>query len=211
MQVRQHELKKARPKLNGTTMFPTTHDITPSVLSACSTVLQNLLRSGNKVLIVSKPHLECIEQLCKDLLPWKDQVLFRFSIGALTDRLLSYWEHGAPAFAERLASLQHAHTQGYETSISCEPLLDAANVGELVSTLLPYVTDTIWIGKMNGMRFRVVEGTNPKAVEDIEKGQTPEAVKGVYSTLKHIPEVRWKESYKSVLGIELASVAGLDV
>src|SRR4030042_4861648 len=55
---------KKHIKLDGTIMFPTTHDITPNNYQACESALINMLQAGNDVLIVSKPHAECIEKLC---------------------------------------------------------------------------------------------------------------------------------------------------
>jgi hypothetical protein len=70
-------------KYPGTVMFPTTHDITPSLLQPSFEVLRNLLTAGNDVLVVSKPSLYCIEALCRGLDRWKHQILFRFTIGCL--------------------------------------------------------------------------------------------------------------------------------
>ena len=136
-------------------MFPTSHDITPQFLEECVTVLRKLLAAGNEVLIVTKPHLECIERLCRELAAYKEKIVFRFTIGAMDDELLRFWEPGAPAFAERLAALKHAHEQGFRTSVSAEPMLDVPHAVELYETLVPFVTDTIWFGKMNDVRKRV--------------------------------------------------------
>ena len=211
MTVRPAEVSKRRRKLEGRVMFPTTHDITPEMVSPCFKVLRNLLIAGNDVLIVSKPHLSCIETLCRELRPWQSSIQFRFSIGARDDTLLGYWEPGAPVFLERVASLQCAHRQGYATSVSCEPLLDASDIAGLFSTLAPFVTDSIWIGKMNKVRVRASSDTDEAAIEQIELGQTQEAVEGVYSQMKGDPLVRWKESYKTVLALDFAVSAGLDV
>ena len=85
---------------SGTIMFPTTHDIVPANLDEATTVLRKMLASGNRVLVVSKPHLACIQRLCAELEEWKDNVLFRFTIGAMRDETLLFWEPGAPAFEE---------------------------------------------------------------------------------------------------------------
>lgn len=208
--VRTAEVTKRRSKIDGRVMFPTTHDITPDHLEPCLEVLRRLLAVGNDVLIVSKPHWSCIRTICDRVRMFRDQILFRFTIGAKDDTILGYWEPGAPNFRERLASLKHAYDQGFATSVSCEPLLDAEHVGELVTTLEPYVTDSIWIGKMNEARSRVVPDTDPRELARIEAGQTDEEVWAVYELLKGNPKVRWKESYKAVLGLELAQEAGLD-
>ena len=69
-------------KFFGVVMFPSTHDILPEFLGPCVTKIGKLLDAGNQIIIVSKPHLECIERLCSEFQP--DNILFRFSIGAST-------------------------------------------------------------------------------------------------------------------------------
>jgi DNA repair photolyase len=209
--LRPEEVRRRRKPVDGRVMFPTTHDITPEFLNPCMEVIENLLRAGDDLLIVSKPHLDCIQAICGRFAMYREAILFRFSIGAVDDAILGYWEPGAPPFAERLRCLQHAHGAGYSTSVSAEPLLDAGNARPLFDALEPYVTDTIWIGKMNAARRRAAPGTDPAAISRIEAGQTDEAVRRVYEQLKDEPKVRWKESCKAALGLELASCAGLDV
>jgi DNA repair photolyase len=209
--LRSSEVCKRRRKIDGRVMFPTTHDITPQFLNPCIELLENLLRAGNEVLIVSKPHLDCVKALCSRLAFYREAVLFRFSIGAMDDSILSYWEPGAPSFAERLACLQYAHNAGYATSVSCEPLLQASNARGLFDALAPYVTDTIWIGKANQIRVRCAPGTDPSEIARIESGQTDQAVREVYGQLRDEFKVRWKESYKQVLGLDLAIIPGQDV
>ena len=41
-------------------MFPTTHDITPASLPVCLNQIQKVLSAGHSILIVSKPHADCI-------------------------------------------------------------------------------------------------------------------------------------------------------
>jgi hypothetical protein len=57
-------LKKKFRKRNYQTMFPSTHDITPAHLQENLTFLGNLLAAGNKILIVTKPHLDCVKSMC---------------------------------------------------------------------------------------------------------------------------------------------------
>jgi len=117
--VRAKEVRKKRKKFDGTVMFPSTHGITPKGFDACMAVLENLFEAGNDVLIVSKPHLECIAEICTKFKEYKDQILFRFTIGAMDDEILSYWEPVAPKFEERLASLALAFGNGFRTSVKC--------------------------------------------------------------------------------------------
>jgi len=210
--IRIKDLTKKQKKVNGTVMFPTTHDICPDVIDECMQVIQNILDVGNDILIVSKPHLECIEKICDRFGEFKDKILFRFTIGSLSDAILSYWEPGAPHFRERVHSLRHAFNEGFKTSVSCEPMLDGQHVVDLFKILEPYVTDSIWIGKMNNIRSRVkIETDEDKlAIQRVEEGQTDERVRKIYSDLKDEPKVKWKESFKEILGLELATEIGED-
>jgi len=211
--VIDRDLRKKRRFLPGTAMFPTTHDITPGNLWACEILLKGLLQAGNQILIVSKPHLACVETLCRNLAEWKGQVLFRFTIGLIDENLRRFWEPGAPDFSERLSSLRWAREAGYGTSVSAEPLLEPWNVQTLVETLRPFVTHSIWIGKANQLRQRTAWKLPPDHPEIVKllSWQTDDKVREVYSGLKHDPLVRWKDSYKKVLGTDRPKEAGLDV
>lgn len=62
---------------------------------------------------------------------------------------------------ERIAALSLARTFGFRTSVSIEPMLEDANGAiEVVEAVRPFVTDTIWIGKMNKARL-MVNSSNP--------------------------------------------------
>lgn len=211
-QVRPHDVKKPQKHYDGTVMFPTTHDICPEVLEECMEVITNILKADNDILIVSKPHLDCIKAICDRFVDWKDRILFRFTIGAMNDDVLGYWEPGAPKFAERLASLQYAFENGYKTSVSCEPMLDSRNMSHLFNALKPFVTDSIWIGKMNNVerRVKVENDEDRKMVDAIIAGQTDNKIWIIYNNLRNEPKVRWKESIKAVVGLELPKEAGLD-
>jgi len=213
LQVREHEVSKGRRKANGTIMFPSSHDITPEFLDPCMTVLRKLLEAGNDVLVVSKPHLECIEAICRECAQYRAQILLRFTITALDNDLLRFWEPGAPLFEERLVCLQHAFENVFKTSVSVEPMLDAPNVVPLYEALVPYVTDSIWFGKMNRVRHCVQPSTPEEeaAVQRIIDNQTNEKVQTLFEVLKDKPKVRWKDSVKEVVGLALATEPGLDV
>ncbi len=208
--VRPAEVSKRRRRLNGTVMFPTTHDITPEFLDPCMEVIGKLLEAGNRLLIVSKPHLECIKAICDRFGEYCEQILFRFTIGTTYDSTLAYWEPGAPCFAERLKCLIHAFGRGFKTSVSCEPLLDAAHAFELFQAVESHVTDTVWFGKLKLIDTRVIPGTDTEEIARIKTGQTDVRIHDIYRELRDEPKVRWKESFKSVLGMELATAAGLD-
>jgi hypothetical protein len=129
------------------------------------------------------------------------------------DSILEYWEPGAPRYIERLNALRCAYDKAYATSVSIEPMLDASNVVWLVKHFKPYVSDTIWIGKMNKPEQRVKAKTweDRERLRLIIEGQTDEKIKAIYESLKGEPKVRWKESIKSVVGLPLATEAGTDL
>lgn len=215
--IRLDAVEKNYGKRKGTIMFPTTHDITPGNITEATTVLKKMLAPGNRVLIVSKPHLDCIQKLCAALAPWKDNVLFRFTIGG-TPRHLSFWEPGAPDFSERVKALQWAHKAGFDTSVSMEPLLsiDEDEIVRLVEVFAPHVTDAIWLGKMNKPEERLTKNGDwneetQAAVEELLASQTDERITALYERLKDHPKVKWKESVKAVVGLEIPTEAGLDI
>jgi DNA repair photolyase len=194
-------------------MFPSSHDITPNNLNACLTVLKNLLGSGNRVLVVSKPHLDCIKAICQLFGSLKQQILFRFSIGACDNRILSYWEPNAPSYNERKQCLIYAHQAGFQTSVSVEPMLDSTNIDTLIGELLPYVTQSLWIGKMNHLgRFgKFSDMVLQQAIKEIKRGQTDSIIKSIYRFYKDDPLIRWKKEIKKIVGIPLAKQNGLDI
>jgi len=204
---------KFKKKYSGTVMFPTTHDITPNNIGECVSALRLLVESGNHVLIVSKPHIVCIERLFQALHMHRDNIMFRFTIGARDNDTLKYWEPGAPSYEERVACLVSAYRGCWRTSVSIEPMLDAPHdVIDLFHALAPWVTDSIWIGKMNNVaqRVRCHNASDQYMVADVLRSQNDERIKYIYNALKNEPKVRWKESIKKVVGLPLATEAGTD-
>ena len=213
--VNQKKVMKGYRKREGRIMFPTSHDITPSNLDDCLTVLGKLAESGNDLLIVSKPHLVCIKAVCEELRDYKDQVTFRFTIGSSDDVILKFWEPNAPKFRERLDSLIWAHKQGFATSVSCEPMLDV-HIDRVIHAVRPYVSDTIWLGRVNNFRQAIGMNCPDDAVtkakaEELLAGQTDDFLRGLYNQFKADPKMRFKDSIKKVVGIERPTVSGLDV
>ncbi|MEA3558943.1 MAG: hypothetical protein U9R75_06785 [Candidatus Thermoplasmatota archaeon] len=209
------KVKKKWRKKQGTIMFPSTHDITPENLPECIQTIGNILEGGNHLLIVSKPHFRCIADICQSFRQYKDQILFRFTIGSMdSTNCLSFWEPGAPSFEERLGSLTYAFNAGYRTSVSSEPFLDD-KVIDLFFKVEPYVTDSVWIGPMNKMEQRVDRtGWDKGSMHywDLVKGsQTRAEIEIIYGALKDEPHVRWKDAIKDMLGLEKPTEVGMDI
>jgi hypothetical protein len=200
-----------------TIMYPSTHDITPRNLGDCLTVLRKMLAAGNRVLIVSKPQLECIQALCAELADYKDQILFRFTIGSADDEVLGFYEPGAPGYEERISALRFAHEQGYETSVSSEPMLDD-NIHQVIADARPFVTHSIWLGKANNLRARVslnCQGALLVEARECAEGlialQCDENIIALYERYKYDDLIRYKDSIKKVVGIESPREPGLDI
>jgi len=198
--VRQKDVEKKIKKYPKMVMFPSSHDIRFDHLAEALQVLDNILKSGNEVLVTSKPDFECIKKICEVFTNYKDRILFRLTIGATDSKVLKFWETNAPSYEERFESLKFAYNSGYQTSVSAEPLLDK-NVNLLIEALSPYVTDTIWIGKAEHLIQRLtLNGYNDpltlkKADELIIWQNDPQFIQYLYDTYKDNPLVKWKTSY----------------
>jgi DNA repair photolyase len=213
--IDEKKLNKRFSRKEGRFMFPTSHDITPDNLVHVISFLGNILKYGNDVLIVSKPHLECIRNICDTFHQHKQNILFRFSIGSADNQTLKFWDQYAPSFDERLESIIYAHKAGFQTSISSEPMLDdKADI--LINKVMPYVTDAIWFGKMNRVNLRLKmnghgdEATMKKA-RQLMDSLSDDYILNFYSMHKDNARIKWKESIKKVGGIEIPLESGLDI
>lgn len=213
--VNTSKVSKRFTKKNGRIMFPTSHDITPQHLEHAMVFLENMLIPGNEVLIVTKPHIECINAICDKFQQYKRQILFRFTIGSADSDTLNFWEPCVPGFDERLESLMYAYNAGFQTSVSCEPMLDDTP-DILIEKVMSYVTDAIWFGRGNNMINRLKfnghgdSETMDKARRLIDS-QSDSFILDFYCRYKENPHIKWKDSIKKVVGIEIPSKIGLDI
>jgi DNA repair photolyase len=214
-EVRREDLKKVFTKKNGTIMFPSSHDIHPDHLNQSIKFLKNILSPGNNVLVVSKPHYECIKAICTQFDKNKTNMMFRFSIGSIDSDVLKFWEPGAPCFTERLKSLKYAYDHGFKTSVSCEPMLDN-NIGAIITKVLPYVTDAVWIGKANFLLRRLKtnncnDAETLRRAQELIEWQSDENILSLYEKYRKDRKIKWKESIKKVVGIEGSKQKGMDI
>ena len=214
-EVNLKQLKMKRRKIDGQVMFPSTHDITPANIQYSIDVLKNLLEAGNRVLVVTKPHLEVVKEICEKFQLYKENILLRFTIGSNDSETLRFWEPDAPDYDERKSCLEYAFNQGFLTSVSCEPMLEG-NTYELVNELLPFVTDAIWIGKPNLLLSRLkFNGENDELTifraKKLIALQSDEFIKSLYESFKDCKQVKWKESIKKIVDIEIPTTRGLDI
>lgn len=184
MEPNEKMIKKGYAKRKGRVMFPTSHDITEKSLNGCLTVLEKLIDAENEVLITTKPAYDCVKAICDTFADKKHLVQFRFTITSLDNDKLQFWEAEAPSFEERLKSLKYAYQSGFKTSISIEPFLDK-DPFRLVEKIKEYVTESIWIGKMNYIKASNIpeqDKLNYKAIRYINSEENLEKV------LKHASE-----------------------
>jgi len=202
--IRAHDLKKKISKWNDSKiMFPSMHDITPNNIKEAKLVLRKILEADNEVLIVSKPHYECIKEICDEFTNYKDKILFRFTIGSYNNKVLKFWEPGAPSLNERMKSLKYAYDNGYQTSVSIEPMMDN-KVVKVIDAVQPYVTEKIWVGKVNQMWNRLNRNTDMndelvKKAKQLEQWQSDKNILALYHKYKNDPIIMWKDSIEKVV------------
>ncbi len=202
-EINHKSLNQKFKKIQGRIMYPSMHDITPTNLHYSIQFLKNMLSVGNEVLIVTKPNLEVVKALCSELVDYKDKIIFRFTIGSTDSEVLKFWEKVAPSYEERKQSVVHVFAKGYQTSMSCEPMLDD-NVEGVVNELQEYITETIWIGKMNFLKSRLainghVDSLTLKKADELIAMQSDDKIIALVERLKDNPKIRFKESIKKVL------------
>lgn len=212
--IREAQLEKKIGKKKGTIMFPSTHDLHPEHLCYIIPFLGKLLAPGNNVLIVSKPRLEVIKTICSTFPQYRDQILFRFTIGSTNDEILKFWEPGAPLFGERIRCLIHAWLHEFKTSVSCEPML-GEYIDIVVDEARKFVTDSIWLGKMNDptSRLRINGHSNiPSEFKDgIRYWMNDKNIFDLYERYHDDPMIKWKESIKKIIGLKMPEEKGLDI
>ena len=205
MKPNERSLAERPKKLSGRIMFASSHDILPEHIDITLKYLSGWLGAGNEILIVTKPHSECVNAICREFfLDFRRQITFRFTIGSMNDLSLKFWEPNAPPLSERLNALAYAREVGYKTSMSCEPFLDSS-IHYLVERVLDDVTDTVWVGMMNGISRRV--DTKSWSTDDwqymgiLQKCHTEAFIRDLYEHFKDNPKVRWKDSIRKMLGL----------
>ena len=191
-------------KRNSLLIYPTSHDITPQHLDVHLYQIRRILEAGNKLLICSKMHYDCIVEICAECADRKEKVELRCTIGSRDSEILRWWEPGAPDYDERKAAVEYAYKQGYDTSLSSEPMLDA-NIESVVEDMRPIVSESIWIGKMNHARQNLTLNgvTGPEAdakVSALLAWQDDDAnIMRLVNRYANDPLIRWKESIQRVI------------
>ena len=119
----------------------------------------------------------------------------------------------SPLIWRKKAVFAFAYEQGFNTSVSVEPMLDSPEIDVLVKDLLPLVSDAIWIGKMNHIAEfgKVAKGKLKNAIKTIEENQTDDKILKIYDRYKDNPKIKWKDSIKKIVGIPAPPAMGMDI
>jgi DNA repair photolyase len=199
MIIDDKKVKKGYMKREGVIMFPSSHDITEHILPEFKEVLIKLLKSGNHVLVVSKPKLSVIHELVLGLSDYKDQLEFRFTITSKNDETLKFWEPNAPTYNSRFQSLRFVHERGFKTSVSIEPFLDnLPDLKQMIIEIEPFCSE-IWIGKMNNMPNEAKKLNNKEFDRVSTNYYTTNLIKLAKSIYSE--KVVFKDSIKNILHV----------
>lgn len=185
-------------------IYPTSHDITPEHLDIHLQQIRKILDAGNRLLICSKMHYDCVVAICDANSDKVAQLNLRCTIGSRDSSILRWWEPGAPDYGERKSAVEYAFNHGFDTSLSCEPMLDC-NIEAVVEDMRPIVSESIWIGKMNNVRQNLtLNGVTGPVAE--AKASVLLAWQNDDSNIMRLvkkyaddPLIRWKESIKRVI------------
>jgi len=199
--INQEDLNCPIHKCIGRFMYQTNSDISPQHIKEHIFMIGKILKAGNSIFCITKPHYECVEKICKEFYNYKDKIELCFTIGSTNTETLAFWESGASNYQERKASLCMAYDQGFTTSVSAEPLLDR-DLDGLVEELTPFITRHLWFGKMNFP----MQGLSANGHWDIE---TMKRVKNLinfhndanfiryyYNKYKDNPKILWKSHFR---------------
>lgn len=97
----------------------------------------------------------------------------------------------------RLESLKYAFGKGYKTSISIEPFL--SDPVEFIDDLIPYVTESIWVGSMNYIKAKGISADEYPFYREIRNLIKPERLIKIYYNLISHPLIRIKDAFKNRL------------
>jgi DNA repair photolyase len=196
---------------NQVAMYPTQHDITEAYYEASIHKVQHLLDAGYQVLIVTKPTFKIFTNFLLHFEKYKARILTRISLTSLDPKASLQYEPGASSPAERLDCLEWAFKHGYQTSLSCEPMLPSrrytyAEMGRLIYyKAAEFVTDKIWYGTMNKVHSRIPDIT-PSWEKEIENWQQPSEVLKLVRIIQASganQKVEWKDSVKTIILTDL--------
>jgi hypothetical protein len=201
-----------KPQSERVTMFPSTHDVTVLNAGVCRNLIERILFEGDKVLLVTKADSLALRAALDGMRDWRDRIEVRVTIGSVDDKVLRFWEPGAPTFEERVKALMWVKAAGFKTSVSVEPMLDG-EPDAILGGIGPFrfATEGFWIGKARNLVQRVTMNTGGdaekiEAARKLEALWTDEKVVKLWREWRDEKSVKWKDSIVEVL--EWCAVAG---
>ena len=88
-------------------------------------------------------------------------------------------------------------------------------IDKVVTFCKPFVTDAIWLGNANFLPDRLLKNGVDKvmwlAAYDLLRGQNNDFIWDLYRKYEDDPKIKWKESIKKIVGIEIPTEPGKDV
>jgi len=87
----------------------------------------------------------------------------------------------------------------------------ADKISSVIDIVKPYVTNSIWLGKMNSMKSRLeinTEITNElkEKANQLFAWQSDDNFKALYDIYKNDSLIRWKAEIKTIVGIAIGAM-----
>ncbi|MFX1340639.1 MAG: hypothetical protein ACFFDK_18660, partial [Promethearchaeota archaeon] len=101
-------------------------------------------------------------------------------------------------------SLRYANSLNYKTSVSIEPFLDKDPI-PLVKKLYLYVSETIWIGKMNYIKRNYNSIQELNFYSEIRENYKIQNILRIIFQLRRYKKIRYKDSIAK-LNLEIPSI-----
>jgi len=148
MRINEKKIHNYRNRIGCVLQCPTTSDLFPKTLPYYERVIENGIRGRfDEIQITSKPRVSCIEPLTTKFGQFHHTLHFFFTITTDRNGIIRTWEGRSPMYEERIECLRLAFGRGFRTSVIMEPLL--SDPRNFIQKYSGYVTDRIYIGKMN--------------------------------------------------------------
>ncbi|MBT5420616.1 MAG: hypothetical protein HOK80_06965, partial [Candidatus Cloacimonetes bacterium] len=89
-------------------------------------------------------------------------------------------------------------------------------INEVIDRVLPFTTDAIWLGKANFLLRRLKmngysDKKSLKKANELIQWQSDDNMIELYNKYKNNSKIKWKESIKKVVGLDLPTEKGLDI
>lgn len=150
IQIRNEEMDKGwrGDKSNIILQIGTVSDIIPENIDQyIKRIKIDLKENWKEIQITTKANYRLIRKIMDAVGRDIEKLHFFITITTNDNDLIHFWEGNAPNFQSRTNSLMELKIMGAKTTLLCEPML--SDPREFINNLSDFVTDDIWIGKMN--------------------------------------------------------------